>query len=220
MKQFKIRASASSNIMGLKGLGKTGETYLKLWIKEQLYNRRKEFANKYTQKGNEVEDNSLDFVADKLGFGMIIKNDKSFENEYMTGTPDAILNDLVIDVKNSWDFSTFPLLDKTCPNSDYYWQAQCYMALTGIKRYKLIYTLVDTPLHLIEKEAYWHAKNNGYEELEQSMYEDFVKRMTYADIPDELKIKVFDIEYNEADVQRIYDRVNECRIFIDAILKK
>lgn len=217
MKEFKIRCSQIGQIMGVKGLGKTGETYLKQWMKEQIYGRKKQFTNKYTDKGNIVEDNSLDFVADFYNFGMIIKNEKYFENDFLTGTPDAILNELIIDVKNSWDFSTFPLFDTECPNSDYYWQAQGYMELTGIKNYKLIYTLLDTPDNLIEKEAYFWCKNNGYDELDMDIFNQFKERMTYSEIEDKYKIKCFDIKYNDVAVKNIYNRVDECRSFIDSI---
>ena len=220
MNKFKIRCSSIGKIMGAKGLGDTGEKYLKEWMLEQTFFRKKEFNSKYTQKGNEVEDHSLDFVAEHLNCGMLLKNKKHFENDYMTGTPDAILSDLVIDVKNSWDFSTFPLFDTDIPKKDYYWQAQGYMELTGIKNFKLIYTLMDTPDHLIEREAYFYARNNGYEELDQSIYDMFYKRMTYQDVDKILKIKIFDIKYNEQDVIKIKDRVIECRKFIETLISK
>jgi len=146
-KEFKIRASASGKIMGIKALGKTGETYCENWLKEQLYKRKIEFSNKYTEKGLIMEDNSIDYVADQLGYGFLAKNEQYFENDFFTGTPDIILKDHVIDVKNSWDFSTFPLFDNEVPNSDYYFQAQVYMELCGVDSYKLIYVLSDTPLN-------------------------------------------------------------------------
>jgi len=129
MKTFKIRASGSGNLMGVKGLGKTGESYLQQWTKEQLYGRRKFMTNKYVEKGLIMEDASLDYIAEHLGYGMLVKNEDYFENEYFTGTPDVILNNHLIDVKNSYDCFTFPLFFNGVPNKDYYWQAQVYMAL-------------------------------------------------------------------------------------------
>lgn len=214
MKEFKIRASQCGKIMGQKGLGKTGESYCELWLKEQLYGRKAEFSNKYTEKGNIVEDDSLDFVAEKLGYGLLIKNEKYFENLFITGTPDAILPDHIIDVKNSWGWEQFPLFEKDCPNSDYYYQAQCYMELTGKEYYKLIYCLSDTPINLIEKEAFWWCKNNGYDQLEQDILDKFIKKMTYSDVPDSIKMKVFTIEKDPGVIQRINERVVECREYI------
>jgi len=215
MKQFKIRASAAGSIMGVKGLGGTGETYLQTWVKEQLYNRRKEFDSKYTEKGNIMEQDSIDAVCDVLGLGILLKNDDSFEDEYFKGTPDVVLPEMIIDVKSSWDCFTFPLFDTEVPNTDYYWQAQIYMHLTGRKHYKLCYVLTDTPIHLIEKEAHWKAIDNGMDEDE--VFKSLRDKMTYSDVPDALKIKIFDIEYNEADVNKLIDRVKQCRQYIETL---
>lgn len=228
MKEFKIRGSACGQIMtnprakkdieaGL--LSKTAKTYCETWLKEQLYNRKKEFTNKYVQKGLITEDESLDFVADFLDYGMLIKNEKYFEDDFMTGTPDAILKDVVIDVKNSWDNFTFPLFETEIPNKDYYWQAQCYMYLTGKSDYKLIYVLSDTPIHLIEKEAYYWCQNNGYEELDIDIHKEFINKMTYNDIDDNLKIKIFDIKRNDVDIEKIKERVWQCRSYISKLIK-
>ena len=219
MKIFKIRSSATSNIMGVRGLGKTGETYCKDWLKGQLLDYKKEFSSKYTDKGNIVEDESIDFTAEQLGYGFMIKNETHFIDEWMQGTPDVVLNELVIDVKNSWDASTFPLFETEIPNEDYYWQLQSYMSLTGLTKAKLIYTLMDTPKHLIEKEARFESYRQGFEELEMSVYERFEKNLTYPNIDPKLKIKVFDIDRNDSDIQKIKDRVIECREYISELLK-
>lgn len=228
MKEFKIRGSACGQIMtnprakkdieaGL--LSKTAKTYCETWLKEQLYNRKKEFSSKYTDKGNITEDESIDFVADQLGYGMLMKNEKHLDNHIMTGTPDVILKDLIIDVKNSWDNFTFPLFETEIPNKDYYWQAQCYMYLTGKSDYKLIYVLSDTPIHLIEKEAYYWCQNNGYEELDIDIHKEFINKMTYNDIDDNLKIKIFDIKRNDVDIEKIKERVWQCRSYISKLIK-
>jgi len=218
MKEFKIRASACGDIMkndrSGKGMGATVKTYLEKWVKEQIYSRRQEFSNKYTQKGNEVEDNSLDFISDQLGLGILIKNDEYFENDFCTGTPDAITPDFIIDVKNSWDCFTFPLFETECPNDNYFYQAQVYMYLTGATDYKLIYVLSDTPEHLIQKEAFFYARNNGHEEVDIEMWEQFKAKMTYSDIPDSLKIKVFNIKRDDAVIEQIQQRVLLCRDYI------
>lgn len=218
IKQFKLRASQTGKLLGQKGMGKTGESYLELWLKEQIYQRKKEFTSKYTQKGNEVEDESIDIVAEKLGFGMLVKNEKYFENDFICGTPDIITNDLIIDVKSSWDFSTFPLFDKELENKDYYWQAQSYMALTGIKKAFICYVLNDTPMHLIQKEAFWYCKQNGYDDLDLEIFNQFIEKMTYKDIAPEYKFKSFEVEYNHADIDLIYDRVEIARSYIKTLI--
>jgi len=217
-KEFKIRASASGKIMGIKALGKTGETYCENWLKEQLYKRKKEFSNKYTEKGLIMEDNSIDYVADQLGYGFLAKNEQYFENDFFTGTPDIILKDHVIDVKNSWDFSTFPLFDNEVPNSDYYFQAQVYMELSGVDSYKLVYVLSDTPLNIIEREAHSYCYRTGFD-FDESILEEFEKKMTYSDVADNLKIKVFEIKKDVEVIEKLKIRVLECRNFINSKLE-
>lgn len=219
MKQFKIRGSGAGNIMNVRGLGKTGENYCVSWYKEQLYKRRKEIHSKYLSKGLITEDNSIDFVSEYLGLGFLMKNEEYFENEYMTGTPDVIVRseNLIIDVKNSWDFTTFPLFEKEVPNDGYLYQAQIYMHLVGIDNFKLIYTLSNTPVNLIEQEAKSYCWKNGYGELDADIYQQFKQKMTYDDIPDDLKIKIFDIKKDDAIINKIIERVKECREFIKTL---
>ena len=220
MKEFKIRSSASGEIMGVKGLGKTGESYCQEWLTTQLYNRQKEFSNKYTQKGLIMEDDSIDFIAEQLGYGMLIKNEDYFENDFMSGTPDIIIKDLIIDVKNSWSCFSFPLFESNVPNKDYYWQAQCYMKLTNKTNFKLVYVLSDTPEHLIVSEVKRYVYSNGIDEIDVELYDEFKAKMTYSDIPDKFKIKVFDIKHNDEDIAKIESRVIECRKYINELLKE
>lgn len=222
MKQFKIRASAASKIVtspNATEISVGAKTFCETWAKEQLYNRRKVFSSKYTDKGNVMEDNSIDTVAEHFNYGLLIKNEHELFNDFMTGTPDLILPELIIDVKNSWDPFTFPLFDKKV-KSDYYWQGQVYMRLCNTKRFKLVYVLSDTPVHLIRKEAYWYAKDNGYEDLTEDLYREFEKRMTYSDVSMDLKIKSYDIELNMSDIELIEKQVIKCRNYIQTLCVK
>jgi hypothetical protein len=206
-----------SNDRSGKSMGQTAKSYCEQWLKEQIYQRKNEFSSKYTQKGNEVEDNALDFIAEHLGLGMLFKNEKHFNNDFITGTPDAILNDCIIDNKSSWDCFTFPLFDTELPNKDYYWQGQGYMDLVGVDNYKVIYTLINTPHHLIEKEAFYFCKNNGYEDLDIDVLDQFTDKMTFDNIDPKYKIKVFEFGKNQSDIEKIYERVEECRNYIKSI---
>ena len=199
-------------------LSKTSQSYCQEWIKEQIYFRKKEFTSKYTDKGNIMEYNSIDFVADYLGFGMLLKNEILFDNDIMTGTPDVITKDLIIDVKNSWDCFTFPFFAKIIPDISYYYQLQGYMNLTRKNKSKLIYILSNTPDHLIDREAYYWAKNNGYEEVDNDIIEMFYNKMTYDKIDNKYKIKVFDIERNQDVINKINSQVKKCQDYIDSLI--
>ena len=96
MKEFKIRCSAIGKIMTnarskTETLSKTTKTYLEEWSKEQIYNRKKEVFSKYIDKGNAVEVESLNFIAKELNYNSLVKNDESFENGFLTGTPAFII---------------------------------------------------------------------------------------------------------------------------------
>ena len=220
MKEFKIRASAASQIMTNPRsksdlLSKTTESYCQDWLKEQIYNRRKEFSSKYTDKGNIVEDNSIDLYAEFAGYPMLLKNEQNFNDDFMTGTPDILLDDKVIDIKSSWDAFTFPLFDTEVPSA-YYWQAQVYMHLTGRKQFTLAYCLSDTPEHIIEKEAYYYCNRTGYD-FDEKILNEFISKMTYSDVDIKLRIKTFEISYNQDDIDRLIERVKECRTYIQSI---
>lgn len=201
-------------------LPETMKSYCKQWLQEQVYNRGKHFANKYTEKGNIMEDDSIDFIAKMLDFGMLIKNNGQFENEYITGTPDILTNDCVIDAKNSWDFSTFPLLEDEPPTKDYVWQLQGYMDITNQENAKLCYVLSNTPDHLIDREARIFAMENGFEDLDAATYAEVFNRMNYDDVEDRLRIKTFEFKREQIAIDEIYERVELCRLYIESLVKK
>jgi hypothetical protein len=211
---FKIRASACGQIMGVKGLGKTGETYVKEWLKSEIYGKKKQVISKFMTKGTLEEDRNIDFACNFLGFNAI-KNEQYFENDFMCGTPDIILDNEIIDIKSSWDCFTFPIFDDEI-NIDYYYQLQCYMHLTGKKKSRLVYILGETPENIIVSEAKKLVYNFGYE-FEEA-YEMTVDRFNYSKVSDRLKIKTFDIAYDNLIISKIESRVIECRLLIDKIM--
>lgn len=198
------------------------KTYCLEWIKQQpeFYNRTKQYSNKYTEKGLIVEDNALDLASEVLGYGLLVKNEQRYNNDFIEGTPDNLQPDHVIDVKSSWDFSTFPLFEEVSPNKDYDWQLEGYMDITGKDKAKLIYCLIDTPINIIEREARHYSYSNGYGDLTQDLYDEFLQRMTYKDVPDSLKVKVFEQRRDEEKAKQIHQRVKMCRKFIEETVTK
>jgi hypothetical protein len=196
MKQFKLRASAAGNLVpngkgSLISVG--GKTYLKEWVISQLYGVEKQIKSKYLDKGIMMEDQAIDFAVKMLSIDFALKNEKRFEDDYFTGEPDMIMDDLIIDIKNSWDCFTFPLFESETPNSDYYYQLQVYMHLTGKRKAKLVYVLLDTPA------TNWDAG---------IMYQ----------VPDELRIKTFDIEYDPTVIESLINKVIEARQYISTLI--
>jgi len=131
---MKVRASQIGKIMtnprkSGEVLSQTAKTYVQDLVLEEKYGIKKEFSSRYTDKGNEVEDLSIGLVNEVLNYNFIYKNDEFFENEWIKGTPDVNTDEVLIDVKSSWDASTFPWFETEIPNKDYYYQLQGYMWL-------------------------------------------------------------------------------------------
>lgn len=209
---FRCRCSALGQLMTAPrtktGLSETAKTMLVLWYKEKLYKRRKEIQSKYMTKGNTVEDASIAYVNTIYGTDYK-KNEQYYENEYVHGTPD-IVGDTIIDIKNSWDFSTFPLFSSTIPTKDYEWQVQGYMMLTGATKASVVYTLMDLPDDLIERE-YRMSGGTGL------ITAEFKANYKYKDIDDKLRVKRFDFEYSADLVEQIVTKIEEARKFVSML---
>lgn len=205
-------------------LSKTAKTYCEVWLKEQLYNRRQEFTSKYTDKGLINEDENLDFVGNYYSIDNVVKNEERFFGDFMEGEPDFLNEEEVLDVKSPWDAFTFPLLEDEIPNDDYFGQGQGYMFLTGRKKYRLVYVLSDTPIHLVKKEVYYYAKDNGMlnetGDVPTGLLQEFVNKHSYGDIPAHLKTKEYKFEFDPAFIVMVEKQVLKCRKYIAELLKK
>lgn len=195
-KIYRHRASQSGLLLtngkdDLK-LGASMITYLKKWYAEQKSGVRDEIDSKYFRKGNMCEDEAIDICAERFGLGILEKNIVHFNDEHFQGTPDVITDEFVIDTKCSWDYVTF--LDSiTSPiNKDYEAQLQVYMHLTGVKKAKLVYVLLDTPAEA----------NYGND-------------IFYSHMPINERFYSFDLEYDPAMIEKMQEKVNNCKIFLD-----
>jgi len=192
-------------------LSETAKSYIQDLFKERELGIYKEFSSRYTDKGLEMEDEAIQFASEVLNWDFVVKNETRFNNEWITGEPDINTDSLLADIKCSWNGSTFPLFDETLKNKDYYWQLVGYMMLTGHETSELVYTLMQTPLQIVEDEIRrQHWKLNLIEEdLE---VRDAVQKMHNFDhIPNELRVKRFIVQKDEAAQQKIKERVEVAR---------
>ena len=222
---MKIRSSAIGKIMTnpkTKGetLSQTTKTYLQELAVQEVYNIRKEFSSRYTDKGNEVEELSIALCNDVLGLGFIYKNEEHFSNDWITGTPDVNTNEILLDVKSSWDATTFPFFDTELKNKDYFYQLQGYMWLTDKEESLLCYCLIDTPLQIVEDEIrreHWKASL-----IEESLdLRAFVQaKHTFGHIPKEKRVKTFKIAKDDEVIEAIKTRIEECREYYNELINK
>jgi hypothetical protein len=215
---LKIRASQVGKIMTSsrsKGdvLSKTAKSYLEQLAKEDLLGVRTEFSSKYTDKGNLVEDDAIALVEKVKCEGFFLyKNEEHFSNDYVTGTPDVLTNDLLIDVKSSWNVDTFPMFDKELKNKDYYYQLQTYMWLTGRTESHLCYCLVDTPKFIIKAEV---------KKLHKPRYSDIkaiiLKHKFNADT-EKYRVKSFKVVLDTNVILEIKERIEVCRDYYNTLI--
>lgn len=222
---MKIRCSAIGKIMTSpksKGevLSQTTKTYLQELAIEEIYGIRKEFSSRYTDKGNEVEDLSIALCNDVLDIGFIYKNEEHFTNDWITGTPDVNTNEILLDVKSSYDATTFPFFDLELTNKMYLYQMHGYMWLTGKEESLLCYCLIDTPLQIVEDEIrreHWKASL-----IEESLdLRAFVQsKHTFGHIPKEKRLKVFKIAKDDKMIEDIKTRIELCREYYNELIQK
>jgi hypothetical protein len=198
-------------------LSKTAQKHLlDVYIAEK-YGRKKDIQTKQMRKGIEVEQDSIELLSMYLKMPFT-KNDQRFTNDYITGFPDIIDNDRIIDIKSSYDLWTFigNIPDKL--DSLYHWQMQSYMWLTGAKSALIAYCLVNTPESIIEQEKYYLLKKmdvateESPEYVKEAMKIEF--NMSFDDISLEERVLMFNVGRNEDDILRIQQKVEKAREFL------
>jgi hypothetical protein len=216
MKQFKCRASKGgvllTNDRSGKAMGETAKSYCKEWTISELTGKEKDIKSKYLSRGNDMEVFAINRASNhyKCEFQ---KNEINLENEYFTGTYDAKNIERVIDTKVPFDAFTFPFF-VTEPDKDYYAQLQIYMDLTGLKKASLCYCLENGSEEQIERLSWQIAKELGKDEPDIDEWDLAEKELSYDHLPDNLRIKVFEFEYDECFIEKAKQRVLDAREYI------
>ena len=219
-----VRCSALGKIMTnarskKEVLSQTAKTYVKQTLLEDEYNIKNEFWSRYTDKGNEVELNSIQLCNDVLDFGFMYKNEERFTNKYITGEPDVI-TDVIVDIKSSWDASTFPMFEDKLPTKDYYYQVQGYMWLTGKRKSYVVYCLVDTPQQIVEDEI--RREHWKMQQIDESLeIREYVQsKHQFGHIPKQNRVKLFRVDYDKEVIQAMKTRIEACREYYKELKEK
>ena len=201
-------------------LSKTSQRHLlDVYIAEK-YGRKRDIQTKQMKKGVEVEDQSIELLNKYWGTNYS-KNQDRYTNGFITGHPDILDNDKVVDIKSSYDLWTFlgNLPDKL--DSLYYWQLMSYMWLTGAKKGHIAYCLSNTPFGIVEQEKRYLLNRmdviseESPEYVKEAMRLEF--NMTFDDIDVAERVLIFTVERNEDDIVRIQNRVEKAREFLHEI---
>ena len=240
-----FRCHSIGDLMGVKGLGDTGEKRARYTYLEYKYGRRKSIKSKYLEKGTECEPLSFVLAENVLGL-KLQKNNERKANDYLTGECDTLDDIMVADFKNSWDIYTFSdAISKLNTNNE--WQLRCYMKLYERNEAKLIYTLNDAPdtmvLEALERESYKHPERETPEWIEVELIKEMVftqqsfERIlnyrglggdeltdrcinTFVEIPENERIFVYNFTHDKEKYNKIVERVTEAREYLKRTFKE
>lgn len=236
MREFKIRASKAGEILTnprakTETLSATTKTMVKTWLKETLYKRKSFKGNKYTDKGNYNEEEGVTLLA--LKFGVWLDTNTTYqENEYMCGTCDINHAEKGIwDIKNSYSLDTFPMFETELPNKEYADQVNVYQHLYNNHKGGVAYVLTDLPDELLEKELKWLQSDNEKQERAlgfiysvenwqrvKEKYFSSADDIEFVEIPQDKRVKCFDVEYDAEKIKKIEERVVEIRKYIKELV--
>jgi hypothetical protein len=218
-KQFKARCSSLGKIFTnprskAESISETTKTYLEEWMVEQKFGIRKDIASRYLEKGLQMEDTAIQEYANLFKVDAV-KNDEWFENDYITGTPDIILDNKIVDIKCSFSAFTFPMFDTELKNKAYEYQLQGYMYLTGKTEAEIAYFLLNSPESVILGEAkkILYTEALGQEWLD-IIVEEVREAHSYDDIDIKDRCKIFKVERDDTIISEIKNRVENCRDYV------
>lgn len=207
-------------------LSESAKTHLIDVYVSNKYGRQTDIQNKYIQKGLMVEEDSITIYS-RVKKRFYKKNEEHLKNDFIMGTPDLYTGesihqaDDITDIKSSYDiFTFFRNITKGVPDL-YYWQLQCYMALSGAKTSTLAYCLTDTPEVILNDEKRRLMWKMGVATEENT---DFIeacaeldKLLTYEDIPIKERVLEFKIDRNDEDITRLYARIKKAREYLNEL---
>lgn len=200
-------------------LSQTTKNYLEQLHKEEVFGKRNDVRSKYLDKGIQVEEQSITLYSNVTG-QLFIKNKERRENDFITGEADNTQGK-IRDIKSSWSLSTFPMHEKELTNQNYYWQLQGYMQLWNFDDSELIYCLVDTPEELIADEMRRTGWSLGFTaDIPDELEAEIRKNMTFSDVPEELRCKVFEVKRDRVAIQSLENQIELCRKYLNELSER
>jgi hypothetical protein len=201
-------------------LSQTAKTYIQDLVKEEFLGIKKEVSSKHTDKGIQQEDLAIEMASQVLNLPFALKNTEYFENEFIKGTPDLILEDEIIDIKCSWDGTTFPWFEDELPNKDYFWQMIGYCWLTGRLKARVVYCLVDTPEDIVQDEI----RRTSWKKFEIDVTEETETEVRakheFSHISENKRVRAFQVELNEANIEQVKEKLLHAREYYNELINK
>lgn len=219
-------------------------------FRQEVWQRRYDKSNKYVKKGIEVENDSITLYCRVKKGEMFKKNTIRLNNEFFTGELDLYRGESItkatriVDIKSSYDWTTFPSICDTEVDDNYEYQGLVYMDLTGAGLHTVAHCLVNTPAHLITTEKWRKRGEMGIIDTETEEFIEacieieknhifdmglFLKEYPYFefhckdwnyDIPMIERVHELDVVRDDKKIARMKERIDECRIWMNKNLFK
>jgi len=201
-------------------------SYLQEVFRDVYWGRKRTPYNKFLEKGNLCEQDALDLLSQHDN-DFYYKNDQLLENDFICGTPDN-RQEIIRDTKANYDLESF---DKAELTTLYQYQIKAYCWLDNKTHGQLCYCLVNNPIHHIEQErkSLWYRMGmpeqddlnwiEAHQQLERNMIFDpiqfkeqypdyqFVNHESDLYIPPQFRVKKFQVELTQTDIENIKQRV-------------
>ncbi|ARA71230.1 translocation protein TolB precursor [Pasteurella multocida] len=217
MYNLKVRCSMLHRLIGEpktkadKEAGKITETAksaVREIVKFDLFGYESFEGNKYTQKGNNLEDQAIKLSGLRRGLPLK-KNTERRENDLITGECDVYIPSrrLIIDTKCSWDIGSHPFFideaEDKAKKAGYDIQMQGYMWLWDCEEAQIDFILLPTPLDLIK----------SYENAEK--FVDLVEQ-----IPQQKRITTVVVKRDEKVIERIKERIPKAQAYYQQLIQE
>lgn len=193
------------------------KTVVTEWYNNQHFGRKPlPEGSKYTRKGTEQEWVALAFLNNVTG-SRYAKNKQPKNDGIMSGFADVVEKDGIVEIKCPFTHQTFPTLhnDLHSFKKEYWCQVQGYMHLWEKTTAKVFFVLVNAPEDVIKSEMWRIARLNGYPSPTEEIESKVRATLTFDDLPNEKRVKCFDVEYSPDFIEVVKDRVLKCREWLE-----
>lgn len=193
----KIMTEPRTKSEGILSVG--AKTYIRELAQQEILGIEFEFSSKETQKGIEVEQDSIDLL-NRVRSLTLAKNTERRSNGLITGECDLFDVDARkgYDLKSSWSAKTFPGWVMDCEDKLYEWQCRGYMVLWDADEWSVAYALVDTPDRLI-----------GYEPLQMHVV---------SHIPEHMRLTEWTIKRDSSKEDLIREKVEAAQAYYRQVI--
>jgi hypothetical protein len=175
----------------------------------------KEVGIEAFERGKATEEDSITLLSrvDKRNY---VKNTERFNNEFLTGEPDVVGEDVIYDTKGCKDYPTFLKKINNGLDAGNEEQIQGYGELLGIKNLYIAYCLPNYPFTMLNdlKRRLFYKGEYVTEESPEFLdkWNKFEHSLLHDDLPPQKRVHKVQVEpMSEHFKQQLYDRVKVCR---------